>query len=681
MGVKSNDCYNCGGPIAYGGQTIAICGICGYENEQKSQELEIQEAKEEFGEMLGASLDDLESRLKASGDVETRDYIFKRDQLPLIDIHFENLTEKYEESFRRPIFQMNLLQKYNNLFDVRKVFQIDNKKNYADGFTYELNKFGKTQLNLPIVDLLAAKEGTKNHIQILKHHSMFLSTLFNIRGKGLRLDSNNLVFIEKLINLALANCQELIKLYANVNELNRVKFKAWENRLTLNQSITKILQACFNKQYSQLGEFFDKLITNIDTLIKDYRDKNKQDEDSYPLFFVMVIIEGFTIDKSIVQFLQKIVDIIIKGNIQIDFFSVLAQIESLFDIVDIPFTEVKLSSPEWDENWIGSIEEPFDRLFQILDNLALNFMIAKGETPIFTLDVNGEFFDAWKTNVTIEGKGLSKKHFLIKSSFEIKNKMELYIPIAVINTYAIMRSGVIRKAGEDFESILLVNPYFRLDPEVNNYGYAKAFGYIDIEESLKETDPLKTKLDTIDGIIESGSQTTAKSNFLALPILVTPKEIEEFVQKTYDLFSMVREGEEKIKKFKKLHKNVGIAKKLERLSGELIEYIYIPALLLNIAEGTSKKGTFVPKSNYEWRLLLPFNDDPKNPWNSFVRMSFNPTDNLLRLINQTIKFQSSDQQPIPQAQGSQQSQTTTVCQICGGTVAGKFCTKCGEPVQ
>ena len=143
---------------------------------------------------------------------------------------------------------------------------------------------------------------------------------------------------------------------------------------------------------------------------------------------------------------------------------------------------------------------------------------------------------------------------------------------------------------------------------------------------------------------------------------------------------MVNEGEEKIKNFKKLHKNVGIAKKLEKLSGELIEYIYIPALLLNITEGTSKKGTFVPKSNYEWKLLLPFNDDLKDPWNSFIRMSFNPTDNLLRLINQTIQLQSSDQQQIPQVKVPQQSKPkTTNCKKCGATTEGKFCKKCGEP--
>ena len=111
---------------------------------------------------------------------------------------------------------------------------------------------------------------------------------------------------------------------------------------------------------------------------------------------------------------------------------------------------------------------------------------------------------------------------------------------------------------------------------------------------------------------------------LILPLLVTPREIEEFVQKTYDLFELVQEGTAPIPRFKQINKNVGIAKKVEKLSGEFLDFIYIPALLLEIAEGMVKKGEFQTKSQYEWKLLLPFNNDSKNPWDNFLRMNITP---------------------------------------------------------
>jgi len=80
-----------------------------------------------------------------------------------------------------------------------------------------------------------------------------------------------------------------------------------------------------------------------------------------------------------------------------------------------------------------------------------------------------------------------------------------------------------------------------------------------------------------------------------LPLLVTPKEIEEFVQKTYDLFEIIKEEQSPIPNFNSLYKNVGIAKKVEKLSGELIDYIYIltkiyMCLLLTIGYYKMKKN-------------------------------------------------------------------------------------------
>ena len=630
MEVKSYDCRTCGEILNFAGETRAICQICGTENELVKQEALNQEAVKELEQTFGSKLDDLERRFQISGDVEARDYLFKRDQQPRLDIHFESLIEKYEEYFRRPIIQIKLLKKYNPLFNTKKVFEIETKKGYSEEFTHELIQFGKRQLNHPIMEFLAAKEETKNHIKTLKHHSLFLSNLFNIRGMALKINENSLGFVVNLINRAIIDCQELISLYEEVNKPNSIKFQAWETRLKLNLNIVKILQACINGQYSQIIGEIDNNINYIDELTKNNKDKNNQDEELYPLFFILIVNEGFNMDKKILQFLQKIVDFLIKSNIQIDFLEFIVRLESLLDIADTPFNETKLSSTEWDPNWINNLEEPFERISQILDNLATNLKITQGKEKVFVLDVDKELFDIWEPNQIIDGKNLPSTHFSMKNSFQIKHKVPIYIPLAIINTYAILKTGFIKKGGDEFESFLLINPFFKFDENINKYGYAKAFGYIDIDESLKEKDPLKNQLSKLENYIESGSKVLLESSRIVLPVLVTQKEIEEFVQKTYDLFEFVREGETPIPKFKTIYKNVGIAKKVEKLSGELIDFLYVPALLLNISEGTLKKGNFVPKEDFKWKLLLPLNNNPKDPWNSFIRMSVNP-DSLIRI--------------------------------------------------
>lgn len=637
MEVKSYDCRTCGEVLNFAGETRAICQICGTENELVNQEALNQEAVKELEQTFGSKLDDLERRFQISGDVEARDYLFKRDQQPRLDIHFESLIEKYEEYFRRPIIQIKLLKKYNPLFNTKKVFEIETKKGYSEEFTHELIQFGKRQLNHPIMELLAAKEETKNHIKILKHHSLFLSNLFNIRGIALKIDESSLGFVENLINRAIIDCQELIPLYEEVNKRNSIKFQTWETRLKLNLNIVKILQACTSGQYSQVEGDINKELIYIEKTIQGYKDKNNQDENLYPLFFILIVNEGFTMDKKILQFLQKIVDFLIKSNIQIDFLNFLVQLESLLDIADTPFNEAKLPSTDWDPNWINSLEESFERLSQILDNLATNLKITQGKESVFALDVDKELFDAWEPNQIIEGKNLPSTHFSMKNSFQIKHKVPIYIPIAIINTYAILKTGFIKKGGDEFESFLLINPFFRFDENINKYGYARAFGYIDIDESLKEKDPLKNQLSKLENYIESGSKIPLESSRIVLPALVTKKEIEEFVQKTYDLLALVREGETPIPKFKTIYKNVGIAKKVEKLSGELIDFLYVPALLLNISEGTFKKGNFVPKEDFKWKLLLPLNNNPKDPWNSFIRMNFNP-ESLIRICLEMQKL-------------------------------------------
>lgn len=623
MSIKVFYCGQCGSPINFSGQSNATCQTCGVNNVNVEAEKAIIEARTLAESYLG-NLEELENKLKASGDAAARDYMFTKDFKPRLDVVFENLTERFDDYFRRPIFNFTVLKGLNPLFDVTKVFDTENKKVYSKHFTRDLNQFAMGQLDLPVMKLLAASEMSQNHILALKHHTMFLSRLYNIRGLALTLKTDSLTSVRNLINLAIKDCKILEEHYSKIKDgnMNQLRFLLWQKRFNINLKILDILQKCLDQEYDQIINQITEATNYIDNEIKGIREKSAEDKEGYPLFIVIVSIEGFSIDKKILSFLAKLLEVKLNGNFQMDFLSFLSQIEKILSIANTPFTDVKLPQAEWDQNWINNIEEPFVRIFQVLDNLIVNRKISTGEIPVYTLEKDLDIFEPWKENQTIIGKNLSKKYYNLKSDYIVKSKIPLYIPIATINAYAILKKGFIKKGGDEFESFLLVNPYFKLDPIICHYGYANAFSYIDIEETLKENDPLKIQLHSIESIIESGSKDKINQN-LILPLLVTPREIEEFVQKTYDLFELVQEGTAPIPKFKQMYKNVGIAKKVEKLSGELLDFIYIPALLLEIAEGMVKKGEFQTDSQYKWKLLLPFNDS-KNPWDNFLRMNLTP---------------------------------------------------------
>ena len=624
MSIKVYYCDQCGSPIDFGGQSNSICQTCGANNVNVEAEKAILEARTLAESYLG-NLEELEKKLKASGDATTRDYIFTKDFKPRLDVVFENLTERFDDYFRRPIFNLRSLRGVNPLFDVTRVFDTENKKGFSKHFTRDLNQFAMGQLDLPVMKLLAASEASQNQILTMKHHTMFLSRLYNIRGLALPLTTDSLNSVKNLINLAVKDCEILEEQYTEMKDgtINQLRFHLWQRRFNINLKILDIFQKCLNEEYDQILDQITEVKKDIDDEIKSIREKSVENEEAYPLFIVIVSIEGFSIDKNILRFLAKLLEVKFNGNFELDFLSYLSQVEKILNIANTPFVAVKLPQAEWDQNWINNIEEPFIRIFQILEELVVNRKVSSGEIPVYTLDMNLDIFEPWKENQTVIGKNLDKKYYNLKSDYNVKSKIPLYIPMAAINAYAILKKGFIKKGGDEFESFLLVNPYFKFDPTINQYGYANAFSYIDIEGTLKQNDPMRTQLRSIEGILESGSKDKAKQN-LILPLLVTPREIEEFVQKTYDLFEIVQEGTPPIPKFKQINKNVGIAKKVEKLSGEFLDFIYVPALLLEIAEGLVKKGEFQSSSGHKWKLLLPFTNDSKNPWDNFIRMNITP---------------------------------------------------------
>jgi len=640
MSVKELTCYQCASPINFGGKASVICQICGYTNQEKVSKKAINDAIANMEEMLGAKIEDLEKRFKSTGaDIEARDYIYRKDFKPRIDVVFENLKERFDEHFRRPIYQINLLSRYSPSYKVQDLFITSTIMNYSAHFTQELNIFAGIQLEQPIMHLLAASEESKEHIQRLKRHSIFLSRLYNIRGLALDLNVTSIKAVGKLISLALEDSKILEKEYEKIadNELNNIRFEAWTNRLEFNVKINKLLELFINREYSKIITYSDKLITDADKIIQNYTKKSEEDKETYPLFLVMVIIEGFNVDKKIIQILRKLVDVMAVGNLQMDFFAFMNQLEMYLNAADTAFNQVDIKSAEWDKNWIKGLQDPFERLFEILNNFISYLNIVTKKEKIFLLDFDKNLFDPWLSNNTVVGSQLSSEHFNLNSIYNIRSKIQLLIPVAATYVYAILKTGFIRKAGDEFESFLVVNPYFRNDPFIDRYGYPRAFGYIDIAESLKETNPLKNQLAILENIIDSEEKKIASIKGLILPILATQKEIEEFIQKTYDIFEFIKEAEPPIPDFEENYKNVGIAKKVEKLSGELIDYIYIPALLLEIEESVEKKGIVKKIEDFKWKLLLPFNNDPKEPWNKFVNMIFNPY-SLRNIVNEIQKL-------------------------------------------
>lgn len=631
-------CEYCG--EIYNGETddLFICQTCGSKNYLKDISEGISKIKKEIEYILGQSIEEVKEQLSISGDASARDFLFNKHYKPKIDIHFEDITERFGDYFRRPLISIDLIKRLDTLFDVEKVFDQENTKGFDPEIIKELTRFAFGTLNDDVMKLMAANPKSKQHIDVMQEHINFLSKLYLIRGTSLNLTEEKLVHIMKIIEKAIEICSRLVEKYQQIEgeQINVIKFQSWNSRLKINLEIRSVFELCFQKKYNEVPEKIEEIINQIDQSIAHYRKQYDENPDSYPLYITMIIIEGFSVDKKISQILLKLSNFIYDNNFELDFILLIEELNGFLDISDTPFNNVKLEGV-WDPDWIKNLEDPIDRIFQIFDNINNNLGISSGKTPVKVLKPDFNIPGDWLAGNTVITKNLDKSKFNIGESFQIKNSLFFYYPIASLNVYAILKKGFIRKGGDEFESFLLVNPFFRLDQRINSYEYPKAFGFIDIEKKLKEKDILSQNLNFIEDIMENGNKELLPPGSNVLPLITTQIEIEEFVQKTYDLFQLAKEGGSYGGDFKKNYKNAGIAKNLEQLSGELVDYIYVPTLLLELAEGKSKKDVFQPKEEYKYRLLMPFNTNPKNPWNSLVRMDINP-DFIFRLLDQIKKF-------------------------------------------
>ncbi len=82
MEVKSYDCRTCGELINFGGEKLAVCQICGTENELVNQQVLNEEAVKELEHTFGSKLNDLQSQinvLKHVIDDHSLGFSIKRD--------------------------------------------------------------------------------------------------------------------------------------------------------------------------------------------------------------------------------------------------------------------------------------------------------------------------------------------------------------------------------------------------------------------------------------------------------------------------------------------------------------------------------------------------------------------------------------------------------------------------
>ncbi|MHA1385962.1 MAG: hypothetical protein ACTSR3_19590 [Candidatus Helarchaeota archaeon] len=645
MQLKVYSCLTCGYELDVSTGDIIVCEYCGTNNVLDTLKKDEDETKKKFEEMFG-KIEHLEAQIRSSGDIAAREYIFNKDFKPRIDTAFQDLEERFEEHFRRPIFQVDLLKQYNPNFNVKKVFlgQDGKIRNWDENFNKDLNLFSKNLLGQPVMNELAAGENSKKHIKTLKARANFLANLYAARGKAsVKWDLKSLKYIKNLITAAKKYAMELIEMYEN-DESNRqlyLNYNAWAIRLSLNESFTQILIHSFKGNLSEVYSYYEQIISETSKKIENFRKLHETNEKLFPLYFIISIIEGLNVDLQIFKFFQKLSDAMITAGVTYGLNTMLENVYSFMEIANTKFNGVTLK--DWDSDWIENLEESMDRVFQLIDKIVEVSKIKTGETKILMIQEVPFDYSSWLPNTIIKKNMLDKKTINLRADAKIFQRIDLLMPIAYINAYIIAGKGFwFKKAGEDFEAPLFCNPFFRLDPYTNEGQYSRPLSYLFIpeeKEGKKIKDPLELYILKLLEFIESDQRISAPPGYLILPLVTTKKEIEGFIQHSYELLEKCEATKTELYKgFKKAYKNIKIEKNFESLSGEVVDYIYLPVTLFEIAYGVEKAGLFQEKGKHSWEFITPFINNSKKPFNNYLRIQIEPTQALFNLINLAAKL-------------------------------------------
>ncbi|MHA1522536.1 MAG: hypothetical protein ACTSRK_20400 [Promethearchaeota archaeon] len=642
MAIKLLKCEYCGEIFSGEIDEYFICQTCGNKNIINDLTANSVKVKKKLEDILNQSIEEIKEQMTTTGDVTAREILFAKHYKPKIETHYEKLDEEYEDFFRRPLFTIDLLNRVNSVFDVSKVFihEMAEGGNSNLDFIKDLNLFIFGTLGDETIDILASGKKSKEFISLMKNNLEFLSKIYLIRHLLLNLNLQSIKNAKQLILKTIEICKFLKEKYESLSKgIEFLRYESWEQRLNLNLQLANVIELALNGNYNEGQEIIKNALSQADQQITYFKNLQDDKEKEYPMFLLMIIAEGFNVDKWILLFLEKMFAFAVSNSITVGFTPLMDQITQFIDICDSPFDKVQIEDSVWNSDWIKEIEDPFHRLMNLFEILDFNLKVKHKAKSIKIIKPNFSLQKPWLENKIISSKELDSNYFKLKNEFDVKNSKLVYIPIAVLNLFAVLKKGFIKKSGDEFESNAYINPLFRLDERINNYGYPRAFSYIDFEDKLKENDIIKQNLTNVENMIETLELTQIPEDSLVIPIISSTKEIEQFIQKTYDLFELIKDipGIPK-QDFLQNYKDVGISKSLERLSGEFIEYIYVPAILMDIANGKTKKKEFVPKEEYQAKLLFPFNLSSKNPWNKFLTINFQP-EIILQVLEEMPNFE------------------------------------------
>ena len=629
--ITAYRCMNCGANIKFPKEeNESTCEYCAAINLKEDVQTNFQEIEKK---MLEKYLD-LQNQMNSiqtgdQKDIETRDWIFNRDYKPRIETSFTNITEKFEEYFRKPLFNVTILAQRDRKMNLDEVF---GKDGWKPENIKSIISFWSVELNHPALKNMAAKQVSKNYLESLSLRGNLLSNIYWIRGLSIDLTLENTKTIMKFCDKCIDITKKLIKVYSQMGEEYEDEaffYSYWEKRMELYGNLAKQLIKCIKGNF---GEVIQEITQDIES-IKQLLEEAKTLRETKPLFILIPLLDGFTTDLSIFRFYQKLVEFIQLIEVKMSFFEVLKLINDYLIYAQNRFNGMK-NIPGWDNEWLTRIEAPLEKIFTLLENLAEVTALQKGVREAVILgDADFRFSDEWEIEKIYSNKNL-------KDSFHVKNKFHVYLPLAVIASYSILTKGFLwMKAGEEFESYLFVNETFNIDRSIEEGGYAKGLTYLDL--GLKEKDVKKIKLDEIVGMYEQATPRKGNNNGLFIPATATNKEILEYITKTHELYTFADAKKiEPVEDFQKINKNIGMGSNFERLTGEFLDRVYLPITIVQAAKAKIKKDNHQLAEEYQYYLITPFPANEKDLLNNFLEMEIRPNEltELMELTRVIMKI-------------------------------------------
>ncbi|MHA1308862.1 MAG: hypothetical protein ACTSO7_16615 [Candidatus Heimdallarchaeota archaeon] len=609
--ITAYRCMNCGANIKFPkGENETTCEYCAYVNAKETVNANFAEIEkymlEKYNE-LQQQIDSIHSGVQV--DVESRDWIFNRDYKPRIETSFNNIEEKFEENFRKPLFNVSILADMDSKMSMEEIF---NAKEWNSELIKPVINFWSLELNHPVMKNMAAKPASKNYLENIQARGNLLSNIYWIRGLSVDFTKENIIRIEKFCSKSTGIAKKMSQKYSKMNEEYQDEaffYGYWEKRLALYSNLAKQLKNCLEGNYEEVNQEIKENIERIQQVIEEVTAL----KETQALYLLIPIIDGFTTDLTVFSFYHKVVEFIELLKPKSDFCGVLEFVTKYLKYTNNKFNNFR-EMPGWDNDWLLRIESPLDRIFASLENLVEIASIQKGRKKFLVLgDHEHRFSDGWQLNKLYSSNAM-------RDTYHVKSKINAFLPLAVVNSYSILTKGFLwLKAGEEFESYLFVNSAFNTDKSIEVGGYAKGLTFLDL--GLKEKNSKKIKLEEVISSYERAEPIKRKIKEIIIPPTATNNEIQEFISKTYEMFAFATSKNViPVKDFHKMYKNIGMGSNFERLTGEVLDRVYLPITFVEIAKAKTKKDSFEIKEEYQWKVVTQYPANEKEPLNNFLEM-------------------------------------------------------------